>query len=336
MRQVGRDSYGPARVVTLRDVPVPDPAPGEVRVRVHGSSVNKGDRLVMSGTPYVMRLALGVLRPRTFGIGQDVAGIVSAVGEGVTTWKLGDAVFGELTLGETWSDEVVAKADKLAAAPKNVSLVESGSLPVAALTAAQAVIDEGRVRQGDRVVVNGGSGSVGSYVVQLARAAGARVTAVVRAHHADRVCSLGAETVVDADSEDYTLTDAPYDVCIDVAGNIPMSRALRAVKPKGTYVVVGGPTDDPWLWPLLRPLLWMIRGAFSSRRVAVFVAKVTPERLAELCTWVETGLVKPLFDSRCTLDALPRALAELESGERHGKVLVEVNRRRVEGGHSPL
>ena len=166
----------------------------------------------------------------------------------------------------------------------------------------------------------------GSYVVQLAKAVGAHVTAVVRAHHAERARTLGAETVVDADSQDFTATDTPYDVCIDVAGNVPMSRALRAVKPKGTYVVVGGPTDDPWLWPLLRPLLWMIRGAFSSRRVAVFIAKPTPERLAELCEWVEAGRVTPLFDSRCTLNELPQALAELESGDRHGKVLVEVNR----------
>ena len=334
MRQIGRDRYGPARAVTLRDVPVPEPGPGEVRIRVHGSSVNKGDRLVMSGTPYVMRLALGLRAPRTFGIGQDVAGIVSAVGEGVTTWKLGDAVFGELTLGEAWADEVVAPADELAQAPKNAPLVESGSLPVAALTAWQAVVDEGRIEPGDRVVVNGGSGSVGSYVVQLATAVGARVTAVVRAHHAERAYSLGAETVVDADSQDFTATDTPYDLCIDVAGNIPMSRALRAVKPKGTYVVVGGPTDDPWLWPLLRPLLWMLRGAVSSRRVAVFVAKPTPERLAELCAWVDAGHVTPLFDSRCTLSELPRALAEIEAGDRHGKVLVEVNRHRAEGGHS--
>jgi NADPH:quinone reductase-like Zn-dependent oxidoreductase len=292
---------------------------------VHGSSVNKGDRLVMTGTPYIMRLALGLKSPRAFGLGQDVAGIVSAVGEGVTAWKLGDAVFGEVTLGEAWSDEVIAKADKLARAPKNVPLVEAGALPVAALTAAQAVVDEGRIKQGDRVVVNGGSGSVGSYVVQLAKSVGARVTAVVRAHHADRAYSLGAETVVDADSEDFTATDEPYEVCIDVAGNIPMSRALRAVKPKGTYVVVGGPTDDPWLRPLLRPLFWMVRGAFSSRRVAVFVDRVTPERLSELAVRVETGLVTPLYDSRCTLDELPGALLELEAGDRRGKVLVEVH-----------
>jgi NADPH:quinone reductase-like Zn-dependent oxidoreductase len=238
---------------------------------------------------------------------------------------VGDAVFGELTLGAAWADETLAQANKLARAPKNVPLTESGSLPVAALTAWQAVRDEGRIQPGDRVIVNGGSGSVGSYSVQLAKAAGAHVTAVVRAHHAERARRLGAENVIDADSQDFTATDTPYDVCIDVIGNVPMSRALRAVKPKGRYVVVGGPTDDPWLWPLLRPLLWMIHGAFSSRRVAVFVATPTPERLAELSKWVEAGRVTPLFDSRCTLDELPRALLELESGERRGKVLIEVN-----------
>lgn len=326
MRQVGRDSYGTANAVTLREVPVPEPAAGEVRIRVHGSSVNKGDRLVMTGTPYVMRLALGLRAPRSFGLGQDVAGVVSAVGDGVTTWQVGEAVFGELTLGAAWADEVVAPADKLARAPRNVHLAEAGALPVAALTAWQAVQDEGRIEAGDRVVVNGGSGSVGSYVVQLAKALGAHVTAVVRAHHAARARALGADAVVDADSEDFTATGTPYDVCIDVAGSVPMSRGLRAVKPKGTYVVVGGPTDDPWLWPVLRPLGWMIRGAFSSRRVAVFIAKPTPERLAELAAWVESERVTPLFDSRCTLDELPRALVELDSGDRRGKVLVEVHR----------
>lgn len=326
MRQVGREHYGTASAVTVRDLPLPEPGAGEVRLRVHGSSVNKGDRLVMAGTPYLMRLALGLRAPRSFGLGQDVAGVVSAVGEGVTSWKLGDAVFGELTLGATWADETLAQADKLARAPENIPLAESGSLPVAALTAWQAVRDEGCIEPGDRVIVNGGSGSVGSYAVQLAKAAGAQVTAVVRAHHAERARTLGAESVVDADLQDFTATDRPYDVCIDIAGNVPMSRALRVVKPKGRYVVVGGPTDDPWLWPLLRPLLWMIRGAFSSRRVAVFIATPTPERLAELSEWVEAGRVTPLFDSRCALDELPQALAELESGERHGKVLIEVKR----------
>lgn len=329
MRQVGRESYGTAGAVTVREMPVPEPGPGEVRIRVHGSSVNKGDRLVMTGTPYVMRLALGLRTPRTFGLGQDVAGVVSAVGEGVAWWKVGDAVFGELTLGAAWADEVVAAVDQLARAPRNIPLAEAGALPVAALTAWQAVQDEGRVEAGNRVVVNGGSGSVGSYVVQLAKAVGAHVTAVVRAHHADRARVLGADAIVDADSEDFTTTDTPYDVCIDVAGSVPMSRGLRAVKPKGTYVVVGGPTEDPWLWPLLRPFLWMLRGALASQRVAVFIAKPTPERLAELAAWVEAGRVTPLFDSRCTLDELPKALAELESEGRRGKVLVEVRRQTI-------
>jgi len=325
MRQVGHTHYGGAMTVTVREVATPEPGPGEVRVRVHGSSVNKGDRLVMMGTPYVMRLALGLRAPKHFGLGQDVAGVVSAVGDGVTRWQVGEAVFGELALGAAWAEEVVAQADQLARAPKNVPLAEAGSLPVAALTAWQAVVEEGRVEAGDRLVVNGGSGSVGSYVVQLAKARGAHVTAVVRAHHADRAQALGADAIVDADMEDFSATDARYDVCIDVAGSVPMSRGLRAVKQKGTYVVVGGPTDDPWLRPLLRPLGWMLRGALSSRRIAVFVARPTPERLAELAAWVEAGRVTPLFDSRCALDELPQALAELESGRRRGKVLVEVH-----------
>ena len=310
--------------MTLRESSLPEPGPGEVRIRVHGSSVNKGDLLVMTGTPYVMRLALGLPAPRKFGLGQDVAGVVSAVGNGVTAWQVGDAVFGELTLGEAWADEAVAAADQLARAPRNVPLTEAGALPVAALTAWEAVQDHGRVKAGDRVVVNGGSGSVGSYVVALAKAVDAHVTAVVRAHHAERARAIGADAIVDADSEDFTATKTPYDVCIDVIGNVAMSRGLKAVKREGTYVVVGGPTDDPWLRPLLRPLLWMLRGVVASQRVAVFVAKATPERLAELAAWVEAGRVAPLYDERCSLDELPQALADLESGKRRGKILVEI------------
>ncbi|MEM7137723.1 MAG: NAD(P)-dependent alcohol dehydrogenase [Myxococcota bacterium] len=326
MRQVGRSRYGSAETVTMREVPVPEPGPSEVRIRVHGSSVNKGDRLVMAGTPYVMRLALGLRGPKHFGLGQDVAGVVSAIGEGVTAWQVGDAVFGELTFGSAWADEVIARVDQLARAPGNVPLEEVAALPVAALTASQAVREEGRVQAGDRVVVNGGSGSVGSYVVQFAKDIGAHVTAVVRSHHTDRARALGADAVMVPGAGEFLAAAGPYDVCIDVVGNIPMSRALRVVKPRGTYVVVGGPTDDPWLRPLLRPLVWMLRGAVSSRRVAVFVDKVTPERLAELAAWVEAGRIKPSFDSRCTLEGLPSALRQLESGERRGKVLVDVIR----------
>ena len=158
----------------------------------------------------------------------------------------------------------------------------------------------------------------------LCKHRGAHVTAVVRAHHADRARDLGADVVVDADAEDFTATETPYDVCIDIAGSVTMARGLAAVRPGGTYVVIGGPTDDPWFGPVFRPLLWMLRGLFARQRVKVFVSKPSRQSLETLAALVDEGAITPLYDSACALSELPGAVVALDEGRRRGKVLVAV------------
>ncbi len=322
MRAIMRDSYGID--LTLQDVETPTPGDDEVLLRVHSSSVNMGDRLMMKGTPYVMRLGTGLFRPRQRGQGMDVAGTVEAVGARVTDRAVGDAVYGEVTGGAAWAELAVAPAAKLASAPSAVPLEELGALPVAAMTALQAVRDHGRVQPGQRVLINGASGSVGSYAVQIAAADGAEVTAVCSAANAQRARDLGASHVIDYGTEDFLATDEPYDVLIDVAGSRPVGATLKAVKPEGAYVTVGAQMDDPWFRPLARLLWTSLRGPFSRPRVVVYVTDVGRESLDALTTLMDAGKLAPAYDSRCTLEELPAAMRELEAGTRRGKVLITV------------
>lgn len=320
MQAIVRDHYGID--LKLEDVDTPAVGDGQVLLRVHGSSVNMGDRLMMKGTPYVMRFGTGLFGPRQHGQGMDVAGTVEAVGPDVTEWNVGDALYGEVTGGAAWAEYAAAPAEKLARAPEGVPLEEVGALPVAAMTALQAVRDHGKVQAGQRVLVNGGSGSVGSYVVQIADALGAEVTAVCSAANADRARKLGAAHVIDYATDDFLQTDEPYDVMIDIAGSRPLGASLKGVKPDGVYVTVGAQMDDPWIRPLARLMWSSIRGMFARQKVVVFVTDVGRESLDALSELIEAGELVPAYDSRCTLAELPDAMRELEAGTRRGKLLI--------------
>ena len=322
MRAIQRDAYGAATVLSVEEIPRPVVGPGEVLLKVHGSSVNMGDRLMLAGVPYVLRLMLGLFRPRKRGMGQDVAGRVEAVGSEVTEWGPGDAVYGEITFGQTWADYAVAPAASLARAPTSVPLARAGALPVAAVTALEAVRRHGQVTAGQKVLVNGGSGSVGSYVIQIARALGAEVTAVCSERNGDRARALGAAHVIDYAREDFTKSEARYDVLLDVAGSRSFRENLSVLTPDGTYVVIGGPISGPWLQPILRPLALMVRGLFVSQRVVVFVNAPTRANLEALTALVDGGSVVPVYASECELADLPGAMADLEAGQRHGKVSI--------------
>ncbi len=320
MKAIVRDRYGID--LNLVDIDRPTPADDQVLLRVHGSSVNMGDRLMMKGTPYLMRFGTGLLRPRQRGLGMDVAGTVEAVGSGVSDWEIGDEVYGEVTSGETWAEYAVAPAVKMARAPAGVPLEEAGALPAAAMTALQAVRDHGRVQPGQRVLVNGGSGSVGSYVVQIAAADGAEVTAVCSARNAQRARDLGAAHAIDYATEDFLQTDEPYDVLIDIAGSRPLGATLKVVDPDGIYVTVGAPMDDPWFRPLARLAWSSTRGTFARQRVVVYVTDVSRESMEAISELIAAGNLVPAYDSRCSLRELPTAMRELEAGERRGKVLI--------------
>lgn len=324
MNAIVRDRYGDGEVLDLEAVDRPVAGKGQVLVRMAGSSVNMGDRLLLRGWPYLFRLALGILGPRKGGLGQDLAGRVEAVGAGVIDLAVGDEVYGEVTGGSTWAEYAVGPAKRLARAPRGVPLVEAGAIPLAATTALQAVRDHGRVGPDHRVLVVGGSGSVGSYAVQIAAALGAEVTAVCSAVNAERARRLGARHTVDYATEDFTRAGEPYDVLIDVAASRPLAECLGVVRPGGTYVAVGLPMEDPWLRWLFRLLGTALQGWFAKQRVVTCLAKPGREPLDALTALVEEGRIAPAYDSRCSLAELPAAMRQLDAGERRGKVLVEV------------
>ena len=341
MRAIVRDEYGTADVLKLEDVGKPTIGDDEVLLRAYGSSINMGDRLVIRGAPYAMRLVLGLFRPRSRGTGQDVAGRVEAVGENVTEWVIGDELYGEVTLGATWAEYVVAPASALARKPRGLTFEQAGSLPIAALTALEAVRDHGQVQVGARVLVNGASGGVGSYVVQLAKAAGAEVTAVCTGTGLERAREFGAAHVIDYTKEDFTRSarapDAErYDVMLDVAGSRTLAECLTVLKPGGTYVAIGGPVDDPWIKPLLR-LLWIaLRGAFAKQRVVIFVSKPCRENLDALSTLIAAGDLAPTYESSCDLADLPAAMRDVEAGRRSGKVAIRIARALAEDATTTL
>ena len=323
MLAVVRDAYGSSEVLKIEQVDCPEPQGDQVRLRVHSSSVNMGDRLMLSGRPYVLRLMMGLFSPRSRGVGQDVAGVVEAVGPDVRAFKVGDRVFGEVGFGATWAEQALVAEGALAMAPASASLHEVGALPIAALTALHAVRDQGRVRAGQRVLIHGASGSVGSYLIQMAHAAGAHVVAVCGPRHLELAASLGADEVLDYTREDFTALPEPFDVVLDVVGTKSLSTYLGLLTPGGVYVPIGSPVEDPWFTPVLRPLALWIRGWFSSKRIAVFVSTPSREDLEAVAKMVDRGEIQPTFGSTCALSELPVALAELERGERRGKVVLQ-------------
>lgn len=324
MRAIVRDDYGPASVLQLEDIERPPLGDDQVLIKVRASSMNAGDRLMMLGEPYALRLVTGLRRPKSRGMGQDVAGVVEAVGAGVTDWVVGDEVFGEVTFGHTWAEYAVAPAKVLARKPSGLSFEEAASLPVAAVTALQAVRHEGRIEPGQTVLVNGGSGSVGSYAVQLARIAGGVVTAVCGAAHADRARELGASEVIDYRTQDYTRLDRTWDVILDVAGSRTLAQNRRVLSERGTYVSVGASIDNPWLGPIPRFVYMALVGLFSKQRIAILVASPGREHLTALTELVDRGSLVPAFEERCTLDEVPRLMTASENGKTRGKVVVSV------------
>jgi len=319
-----RDAYGAPDVLRLEDVDEPTPGDDEVLVRVHASSINAGDRLLLRGEPRLMRPMTGIRRPRRRGMGQDVAGRVEAVGPAVTDLRPGDEVFGEITLGAAWAELATAPAARLARKPGALSFEAAATLPVAGVTALQAVRDHGRVRAGQSVLVHGASGGVGGYVLQIARAFGAEVTAVCRPRHLDRARELGAAHVVDATNEDFTREGRRYDVLLDVAGGRSLAECRRVLTPRGTYVSIGGPVGR-WGFDFLGRLLHrVVVGAFARQRLVGFVTSPRRESLDTLAELAEAGRLVPTYGRRCKLSEVPDAIRSLEAGREAGKVVVRV------------
>jgi len=327
MRAIVHDSYGSADVLRLASIARPqaaDLAANEVLLHVHAAGLDRGTWHLMTGLPYLGRLAFGLRRPRNPVLGLDVAGTVVAVGSAVTRFAPGDEVFG---FGKgTFAEYAVAREDKLARKPANLTFEEAAVVPVSAGTALQAVAEVGRLEPGQTVLVIGASGGVGSYAVQLARALGAKeVTGVASGSKADLVRSLGADRVLDHTRNDFADGTRRYDLVLDIGGNPSLSRLRRALTPRGTAVMVGGEQGGNFSGGMNRQLRGLAWSPFLRQRLTNFIARQRAGDLERLAELIEAGPVRPMIDRTYPLDQVPEAMRRLVAGQAVGKIAITVS-----------
>jgi NADPH:quinone reductase-like Zn-dependent oxidoreductase len=322
MKAIVQDRYGSADVLELRDIETPVPGNGDVLIRVHAASVFIGDWHVMTGLPYLGRLAFGLRAPKLHVRGQDVAGTVEAVGEGVTRFQVGDEVYG--TCRGSFADYANARQDMVAPKPANLTFEQAATVPITGTTALQAVRDKGRVKSGQDVIIIGAAGGVGSFAVQIAKAFGAHVTGVCSTTQLDLVRSIGADEVIDYTREDFVEMGQRYDVILDIAGNRPVSNLRRTLAPKGTLVIVGGEGGGKWFGGINRQLGAQLRSMFVGQRLGTFIAKQNGEDLLALTELIEVGKVTPVIGTTFPLQEVPEAIRHLIEGHARGKVVIAV------------
>ena len=320
MKAIVHDRFGSPEVLQLREVEEPGVGDGDVLVRVHAASVNPADWYTMKGAPYVARAQMGLRRPRRNGPGLDLAGVVAAVGGSVAGFKPGDEVFGAGT--GTLAECVAVPEDGLVRKPANLSFEQAAAVPVAGLTALQGLRDKGRVRRGQRVLINGASGGVGTFAVQLAKALGAEVTGVCSTGNLDLVASLGADQVIDYTREDFTRTDRRHDLLLDVAGSRPWSECRRVLPPEGTLVLVGAPKGGALLGPLGHILKVRLASLRASQKVRFFISKPNRQDLEVLRKLLEAGRVTPVVERTWPLSQAADAFRYLGEGHARGKLVI--------------
>ena len=324
MRAIVQDSYGSAGVLELRDIAKPAFGETQVRVRVRAASFNAGDWYMMTGLPYLLRIGFGVRAPRETVPGADVAGVVESVGGKVTRFRPGDSVFGACR--GAFAEYACAEEKNLSAKPGNVTFEQAAAVPVAGLTALQALRDQGRVQAGQRVLITGAAGGVGSFAVQLAKSFGAEVTGVCRAASADLVLSMGADQVMDYGRNDFATSGRRFDLMLDIRATWPLSACRRLLEPGGTYVLVGAPRGGRWLGPLIPTLRVIASKPVARCRLRFFVANVNREDLSLLAELMTSGTLGPVVDRTFPLSQLPQAIRHWETGRVRGKVVVTVSK----------
>lgn len=318
MKAIIQEQYGSPDLLKLVDIPTPVLEDDQVLVRVRAASLNAGDWRRVRGAPFLVRAANGWRRPRKAGVATDAAGEVEAVGAGVTRLRPGDRVFG-VRLGAC--GEYVAGAN-FVAMPANLTFEQAASIPVAGTTALQAVRDHGQVRAGQRVLVNGAGGGVGTFLVQVAKARGAVVTAVSSADHHDVLRSIGADHVVDYAEDDFTRSGATYDVILDVGGNRSLRELRRVLAPDGRIVLVGA--GKGLFGPMTRLLGGVIRQRYLKQRLVVFIADIRLEDLDTLREMAEAAQLTPVIDRTYPLAETPAALHRLETTHAEGKIVITI------------
>ena len=314
--------YGLADRLKLEDIEKPIPEAGQILVKVRAAAANPLDWHYLRGTPYVMRLGAGLRRPSEIRLGVDYSGVVESVGAGVTRFKPGDEVFGART--GAFGEYVAAKSDgSVVLKPPNISFEQAASVPVAAVTALQA-LRAGGVGPGTKVLINGASGGVGTFAVQIAKAQGAVVTGVCSGRNFDLVKSLGADAVIDYTKENYTTQVAKYDVIIDNVGNNGIFANRGVLTPTGKYVLVGGggPDNGKWIGPLINPVKALLLSPFVKQDLDVLFAQLSSDELAAIAKLMEEGKVTPVIDRSYSLAETPDAIRYLETGRARGKVII--------------
>jgi NADPH:quinone reductase-like Zn-dependent oxidoreductase len=323
MRAIVQERYGTAEVWRHTRIPRPDIAADEVLVRVRAAGLDRGTWHLMTGRPYLLRiLGFGFRRPKNRVPGLDVAGTVVAVGPAVTRFAVDDEVYG-ISRG-SFAEYAAAREDKLARKPTRLSWEQAAVVPVSVLPALQGLCDVGRLEPGQRVLITGASGGVGSYAVQLAKAFGAEVTGVCSTTKLDLVRSLGADHVIDYTRDHFADGDHRYDLILDIAGNPPLSELRRALTPTGTAVIVGGEQGGRWTGGFGRTLRAPVVSAFVSQRLAMVTSKERGSDLERLADLFEAGTVVPSVDRIYPLDRVPEAMGHLTAGMVRGKVAITV------------
>ncbi len=325
MKAIVQDAYGSTDVLELRDIDKPVPKDDEVLVRVHAAGLDRGVWHLMTGLPYLIRiLGFGLRRPKVRVRGMDVAGRVEAVGAKVTRFGPGDAVFG--WADGTYAEYVAAPQGNFAPKPANLSFEQAAAVPVAALTALQGLRDKGQLQPGQQVLINGASGGVGTFAVQIAKALGAEVTGVCSTRNVDLVRSIGADHVIDYTREDFTWSDRRYDLMLDIAGSRSWSECRRVLNPQATLVMVGAPKGNRLIGPLSHIVKVRLAALPSSQKVVFFVAKMNKPDMALLRDLLEAGKVTPVIEDsrRYELSEIADALRYMGEGHAQGKIVISV------------
>jgi NADPH:quinone reductase-like Zn-dependent oxidoreductase len=319
--------YGPPKVLEFADIDVPPVGDDEVLVRVRAASVNPLDWHFMRGSPYLVRMMAGLSRPRASAtmLGADMAGSVQAVGKNVTRFRPGDEVFGGLEDRGTLAECLSIRHDGvLVTKPAGLSFEQAAAVPVAGFTALQALRDKGKVHPGQKVLVNGAAGGVGTFAVQIAKAFGATVTGVCSTANLNMVASIGADRVIDYTREDFTQARGEYDLLIDIAGNRTLAQTRQVLAPHGVLVAVGGPNKGRWIGPLGRSARMALLSPAVSQRMVGFLAHQNKADLAVLRDLLEAGKLMPVIDRTYPLSKAAEAIGYLEQGHARGKVVITV------------
>ena len=323
MKAIVQDKYGSAEVLQLREIDKPSVKGGEVLVQVHAAGVDPGVWHLMTGMPYLIRImGYGFKAPKDRVRGRALAGTVVAVGDNVIGIERGDEVFG--TCEGAFADFASARADRIARKPANLTFEQAATIPISAHTALQGLRDAGQIRPGQKVLIIGAAGGVGSFAVQLAKSFGAHVTGVCSTSKVDLVRSIGADEVIDYTRDDFADGARRYDLILDTAGNRSLSYLRRALTPQGTLVLVGGEGGGPWLGMLGRFIKTYMLARFVKQRLRVLTSTEAKEDLQILTELAEAGRIVPVIDRTYALSEVPGAIRYLEQGHARGKVVITV------------